>query len=358
MALSSADIRGVFTKTLIDVYQERIKPTSFLRSFFNTITVPTKSFAIEVERTGEKVAIDVVRGSEGNRNTFSKSTEKMFEPPIFREYFDMTELDLYDRVLGSQGNAQMPLFTALLNSAADRLGMLQDKIERAKELQCANVLETGIVLTRFGGSVDYKRKTASILNEGPGQYFSDNIDPFKKFEAGCLFLRQVGKSGDGIFNAILGSQALADLLVNTKFTARQNYFNLNLDAVVAPGDTLKSQGFTFHGTITCGSYKVQLFAYPQFYDLKGGTDTSPTYTMTSYVNTKKVFMMPVNPRFQLVHCAVPKLIGQPGQMPAQGEYVIQEFLDERNAKHDLDIQSAPLAVPVAVDQIYTFQAVA
>lgn len=357
MAISAADIRGLFTKTLVDVYQERLPPTDFLQTLFPLDIVPTKTFSLEVERMGEQVAIDTVRGTEGNRNTFSKSTEKIFEPPFFREYLDFTELDLYDRVLGSQGNANIPLFKALINQGAERLQLIVDKIRRAKEIQCAQVLKDGKVTMKYGvtASIDYKRKDASIVDLGAGQYFADNIDPFKKFEDGCNFLRQVGRSGDGTYNAILGTQALADLLANTKFTARQNYFNMSLDAVVAPNGMRDARGNTFHGTITCGTYKVQLWAYPQFYDLK---NADGTFTSTPYWDPKYVVLVPSKPRFKMVHCAVPMLIGQPGQMPAQGEYVMQEFLDERNAKHILDVQSAPVAVPVAVDTIYTFRAVA
>lgn len=358
MSISTADIRGVFTKTLIDVYQERMKPTSFLRSFFPTQTHPTKTVSIEVQRMGEKVATDVVRGSEGNRNTFNRSTEKIFEPPLYREYFDMTELDLYDRVLGSQGNANAPLFTALLNDAAGKLSALQDKIERSKELQCAEVLEFGTVSMLFGTTINYRRKAASMVDLGAGQYFTSAIDPFAKFEAGCVFLRTIGHSGDGTFNAILGSEVLTALLANTAFKERQNLFNMALDGVIAPSGTRTAEGYTFHGTITCGSYKVQLFAYPQYYDLKSGTDAAPVYTPTPYWNPKKVVMMPAKPRFVTAHCAVPMLIGQPGQLPVQGEYVVQEFLDERRAKHDIDIQSAPVPIPVAVDMMYTFKAVA
>jgi hypothetical protein len=364
MAISTADIRGLFTKTLIDVYQERIRPTQFLRSFFTPETVPTKTVSIEVERMGEKVAVDVVRGTEGNRNSFSRSTEKIFEPPLFREYFDITNLDLYDRVLGSMGSANKPLFTALLNSAAERLGYLQDKIERAKELQCAQVFLTGVVTLKNGTNIDYKRKSGSIV-VAPGDYFATNTDPFAVFAKGCDFLRKVGRSGDGTFNAILGTQALADLLANTKFTARQNYFNMSLDAVVAP--VRNAVGATFHGIITAGAYKVQLWAYPQFYDLAvvdgsgnpvNDASGNPTYTSTPYMDPKQVVMFPTMPRFKFAHAAVPQLIGEPGQLPSQGEYVVGEFLDTRKAKHDYDIQSAPLAVPVAVDQIYTFQGAA
>lgn len=360
MSISTADIRGVFTKTLIDVYQERIKPTRFLGSFFPIVTVPTKTVSIEVERMGEKVAVDVVRGTEGNRNTFSRSTEKIFEPPLFREYFDMTELDLYDRVLGSQGNAQLPLFTALLNSAADRLSTLRDKIERAKEIQCAQVLETGIVTMQYGstGNINFRRKPESIVDLGAGQYFTDAIDPFAKFEAGAVFLRTVGRCSDATFSAIVGSEALTALLANAKFLQRQDLRSLVLDAVIAPAGTRTAEGYVYHGTITCGAWRVQLFSYPQYYDLKSGTDANPTYTATPYWNPKKVVMMPAKPRFHHACAAVPMLIGEPGQLPVQGEYVMQEFLDERRAKHDMDIQSAPIPVPVAVDQIYTFKAVA
>lgn len=350
MAITITEARGRFTKMLIDVYQERIRPTGFLRSFFPTVTSPTKHVSIEVERGFEKIAVDVVRGTEGNRNRFSRSTEKIFEPPLYREYFDATELDLYDRVLGSQGDANERLFVALMNSVADRLGQLQDKEERAIELQCAQVLETGIVTLKHAITVDFKRKAASLVDPGAGNYFADNIDPFAQFEAGCNFLRQVGKSGDGTFNAILGSTALADLLANTKFTARQNLFNMALDAVVGPARN--NVGATFHGTITAGSYKVQLWAYPQFYD------HATTGVSTPYIDAKKVTMIPSNPRFKTAFGAVPQLIGQPGQMPTQGAFVYGEFMDERNAKHDFDVQTAPLAIPIAVDQIYTFRGVA
>lgn len=314
----------------------------------------SKNVSIEVERMGEKVAVDVVRGSDGNRNTFSKSTEKIFTPPLYREYFDATELDLYDRVLGSQGNSNVDakLFAELLNSVSDRLGLLQDKMERAQELQCAQVLETGVITTKNGDTIDYKRKAASLVNLGSGQYFVNTIDPFEKFEAGCVFLRTKGRSADAIFNAVMGSQALHDLLANAEFRTRQNLFNLNLDAVQGPARN--GVGAAFHGIVTAGSFKVQLWTYPQYYELES---PAGTFTDTPYLNPKKVTMLPLSPRFKMAFAQVPQLIDEPGQVPAQGAYLIGEYKDKRKTVHDFDIQSAPLAVPVAVDQIYTFQAV-
>lgn len=354
--IALTDARALFTKGLIQVYQERIYPTSFLRSFFKTVTEPTKELSIEIERMGEKVAVDVVRGTEGQRNSFYKSTEKVFLPPLYREYFDATELDLYDRVLGSQGNAQAPLFAALMNKVADKIGLLRDKIERAYELQCAQVLHNGIVTVRSGTNIDFKRKTTSFVDKSSAKWTTGSNNPFNDLETGCLFLRQVGRSSDDRFVAILASNALAALLANTTFTTRQNLFNMALDRVEAP--QRNAVGATFHGIVTAGSFKVELWAYPQFYDLKSGTDAAPTFTSTSYLTAGEVHLIPVNPNFRFGFAAVPQLVGEPGQLPVQGEYVMGQFLDTRNAKHDFDIQSAGLAIPVAVDQIYTLQNVA
>lgn len=354
--ISTADVRGLFTKTLIDVYQERTRPTAFLRSFFPAETSPTKEISIEVERQGEFVAVDVFRGTEGNRNTWNKSTEKIFVPPMYREYFDATQLDLYDRVLGSQGNAQAPLFAALLNKVSDRLSSLQDKIERAYEIQCSQVLETGIVTLKNSDQIDFKRKAASIVDlgaAGGGGYFATGTTKvFDAFAKGAAFLRTVGKSSDTVFNAICGETALADLISNTIFLNRQNLFHMALDLVAVP--QRNSEGAAYHGTITAGAYKVQLWSYPQSYD----TLVAGVLTANAYINPKKIYMIPANPRFKLAHAAVPQLVGEPGQLPIQGAYVLGEFMDVRRAVHDFDIQSAAIALPVAVDQIYTMQAVA
>ncbi len=353
--MNQGDQRALFTKTLVDVYQQRLRPTSFLRTMFPSVTGPTKTVSIEVERTGEYIATDVARGTEGNRNSWSISMEKIIEPPLWREYFDATKLDLYDRVLGSQGNNNVPLFTALMNKVSDRLSELQDKIERSKEKQCADVLQTGIISPAIGVQIDYKRKAASIvdLNVGAaGGYFAAGSDIYKQFTAACEFLRTIGKSPDAVFNAILGDTALGDLLTNTKFLAKQNLFSMALDAVI-PAQR-NSTGAAYHGTITAGGYKIQLWSYPQIYDVISGGLPVPV----KYIDPKLVIVVPTNPRFILAHAAVPQLVGEPGQPAIQGEYVVGEFLDPRKAVHDFDIQSAAVAVPVAIDQIYTMKAVA
>lgn len=345
MAIPASQVRALFTQKLIDVYQERIRPTAFLRGFFPAETVPTRYVSIEVERDDELVAVDVVRGTEGNRNVFAKSTEKIFDPPLYREFFDATQLDLYDRVMGSQNGVNGALFTRLLNTVSDKLSRLQDKIERAIELQCAQALLDGIVQTSLG-NIDYKRKATSLV-DGNANYFEGSanaMNPFPVFEAAGDFLRVTGKATDGTFNVILGQTAFNRLLLNTVFLARQDNVNMVLDNVTGPARN--GTGAAFHGQISAGSYRFNLWTYPQSYKDSSGTTQK-------YIHNQKMVVIPVNPRFKTAYAAVPQLISEEGQVPVQAPFVLGNFRDKRLATHEFDIQSAPLVIPVAVDQIYT-----
>lgn len=344
--IATTDAQGLYTKKIVDVYKERIMPTNFLRSFFSVETTTTKEVSIEVQRGDEYVAVDVVRGTDGNRNQWTKSTEKLFVPPYFREYFDLTQLQLYDRLFGAT-QIDDAIFAQLINDTADKVQQQQEKIERAIELNCAQVFLDGIVQLKAGINIDYKRKADSLVDLGAGQYFANNIDPFKKFEAGCQFIRKSGKSPAAVFNAIVGTDALADLMANTQFLARQNLFHMALDQVQGP--QRNAAGANFHGIITAGSYKVQLWSYEQYYK------DPVTGILTQYWDPKKVAIVPLNPRFKLTFAAVPQLL-KPGQPVRTGAYIISEYTDEKAKTHEIHVESAPLPIPVAVDQIYTFKA--
>lgn len=346
-SIAVTDARGLFTKMLIAVYKERTTPTSFLRSFFTVKESSTKELAIEVQRGTEKIAVDVERGTEGNRNSFSKSTEKIFVPPYYREYFDATELDLYDRLFGSTSEIDSDTFQGFLEAVADKLRMLQDKIERAYELQCSQVLETGIVTLTAGTNINFKRKSGSLVDNSSTPWTGAN-DPYTQLEAGANFLRQVGKSEGPVVNAIVGSLAMAAFLGNASVLARGPLTNINLDAIRPP--QRNSVGGALFGRITAGSYSINLWTYPEFYDNAAGTSTP-------YINPKKVIMLPEAPKFLLGFAAVPQLLTT-GIAAKKGAYLVGDYIDQRNSKHIFDIKSAGVAIPLAVDQIYTMQVVA
>ncbi len=345
--ISTTDARGLITKMLVDVYKERTAPTAFLRSFFPAKESATKSLSIEVQRGTEKVAVDVERGTEGNRNTFSRTSEKIFIPPYYREYLDATDLDLYD-MLFSMPNVDSAIFSQFMDQLADKLRLLQDIIERAYEVQASEVLETGIVTLEEGINIDFKRKAASLVDKGAGNYWATGtVDPYDDLETGANFIRKVGKASGDIFNVLMGSEALADFLNNTKVKERADIRNFMLDEVLMPQRT--SSGASPHGVVSAGSYRFRIWTYAQFFDTKAGVSTA-------YLNPKKIVILPEAPRFVMGFAAVPQLLTM-GQGVRKGAFIFGDYIDERNSKHVFDIKSAGVAIPVAVDTVHTTQVV-
>lgn len=341
MALTPQEAQGLLTKKLIAVYKERPRATSFLRSFFRVVESTTKTVSIEVQRGTEKIAVDVERGTRGNRNSFSRSTESIFLPPYYKEYFDATELDLYDRLFGTE-MIDASVFTDFVNAIADKLAMLQAKIDRAIEKMCSDVLNTGELVLKSGDKINFKRKTASKVTSA----FGTGNSPYKVIEAGCSFIRTKGKYQGTVYNAIFSSDAWTAFLENADVIQRNDLKNMALDSITAP--QAQTNG-TLHGEISAGSYRVRLWTYPEYFEDTNG-DTQP------YLPAKKVIILPETPNFVLAFAGVPQLFKGVSSIQ-RGQYIINEYMDERETSHDWEIKSAPVPVPVAVDQIYTVQVI-
>lgn len=348
-AIPIQDARGLFTKKLIAVYREMPNVTGFLRSFFEPIEGLTKEVSIEVQRGTEKVAVDVYRHSDGNRNTFDKATEKVIVPPMYDEYFTANEHRLYDMVVAALSENNTAMFAQMTLEQAENLKALQYKIERAIELQASQVLTTGIVELASGDNINFGRKAGSLVaHSAATDWATGTVDPYKTLENACQWIRQNGKAQGGIFNAILGSQALSDFLNNTIVKDRADIRNFRLDDVRAPQKN--AVGATLHGEVSAGSYTVRLWGYPEFYD-------DATGTSTPYIDPKKVIVLPDNTIGKESYSAVPQLIENAG-VAQKGRYLVKDVIDQKKTAHEVHIMSAPLIVPVKIDQIYTVQVVA
>jgi hypothetical protein len=354
-AISTTDARALFTKKLVAVYKERTTPTSFLRSFFKVDESNTKQISIEVQRGTEMIAVDVERGTEGNRNSFDKSTEKLFVPPYYREFFDATDLDFYDRLFTQSGTVDGNTFGVWLRQVADKIMRLQEKIERAYEVQCSQVLLTGIVTLKNGINIDFKRKATSLVALAAADRWSAGTsNPYTTLEDAANFVRKEGKATGTIYNVIMGSDAYTNFLNNTEVKERADIRRVSLDAIRMPQKN--AAGGVLHGEVAAGPYVFRIWTYPEYYDTK-------TTKGNDYIDPKKIIVMPEAPKFVLAFGAVPQLIGKKagvgaGMAGKKGQYLIGEYLDERNSAHIMDIKSAGVAIPVGVDMIYTAQVLA
>ncbi len=348
MPIPVVQLREALTQNLIDVFVEETPKPTFIKSLFKDDLSPTRYVSIEVERNTEKVAVDVMRGADGNFNAWPKSTQKVYDPPYFKENMFVTEFDLYDQVIGSGGN-NPAMFARLVNQMASRAMELKAKIDRGYEKMAISVLETGIISPQQGEAIDFGRKSGSIVDlTSSGGYWTTNNDVFVQLQAAGNWMRKYAKVSDFVFNVIMGDDALAAFLNNTKVLARQNLFHYNPDSIVSP--TKENSGAIYHGTVSANSYRFQIWSYPQYYDVAG--------VPTPRLNPKLATVLPVSPRFIMAYANVPQLLGADGSIPAPMAYRMERFINEEKKTDKFSIDSAAIPIPVMVDAIYTMKAVA
>jgi hypothetical protein len=344
--LSTTDARQLFTTELVATFSDRVKPKSFLRSFFKEVESNTKSISIEVERDAQSVAVDVIRGTEGNRNTWDTSTEKLFVPPYYNEYFDVTELACYEDLYVNP-TISSATFGRFLKSVGGKMEGIMDKVDRAYELQASQVLLDGVVQLKNGINIDFKRKAGSLIAYGAGNDWSiGTVDPNTIILQGCTFLKETGKMEGSVVNLILGSLAYSNYLNNPFVKARALAMQYGLDSIV-PAQR-NALGQSFHGEISVGAYRVRLWSYPEVYK------HPVTGVQTAYMHTKKIVMLPEVTANILSYAAVPQLLST-GVAPKKGKFLAYEYLDERATSHIMGVKSAGVCIPVGVDQLFTAQ---
>jgi len=347
-------MRGLFTKAYLRAYDENIPAPAFLKSFFNVEVSEAKEIHVEVRRGTEKVAVDVVRGSDGNRNKFSLGTEKGFIPPYYNEYFEATDLDRYDRVFGQSAEMSPATIGYLASDIGFKLLQLRNKIERAKELQAAKVFETGVVTLKDSSTIDFKRKATSIVDNSGTPWSVTTTDIEAQIVAACEFIRKSGKNSSPVFNMVMPGAIYAYLKKTNYFKNNADYNQIRLIDVNMPQKA--SFGAAYHGQIAAGAYIINLWTYDEGYETDAGV-------WTPYMNSKKVFLVPTQgTRFTMAHAGIPAIMGTAGRDGrfigrVAAEYYQWDYIDEKRTSHTFHTASAPLAIPVTVDMIYTMKVI-
>lgn len=347
--ISTTDARNFFTKELVAFFSDRVRPKKFFQSFFVETVSATKEISIEVERDAQTVAVDVIRGTEGNRNTWDKQTEKIFVPPFYDEFFDATQLQAYE-ALYVEPEISSVNFGKFLKTAQAKMEGLVDKIERAYEVQCVQALVDGIVQLKSGVNIDFKRKAASLVPFGAANDWSlATVDPNTIILQACEFEKTVGKVEGAVFNMIMGGLAYNAYLNNNFVKGRALAMQYGLDSIV-PAQR-NALGQAYHGQISVGSYRVNLWSYPETYK-----DPSTGVTV-KYMPEKKILILPEVTNNVLSYAAVPQLLST-GIAPVKSKMLAYEYIDGRRTAHQMGFKSAGVAIPVAVDQAFTAQVLA
>jgi len=344
------DARVIFTNAVVAVYNQRVPVTAFLRSFFPPVYSRTKYITVGVKKGTEKVAVDVLRGTGPNKNKKTLAKELTMLPPYFNEAFNVNELDIYDRAFGLERNPND--IADIAAQSAEMIMDITDKIERAYELMCSQVLQSGVVTLVNGDTINFGRAAGSLVDLGAGNYWgTTTVNPRNAIEAAAEYLRTVGKAPGSVYNVIMGSAAYNAMINNPVFqNAQRDMMKIDQGEILLPQRT--SLGATIHGRISAGMYLFNIWTYPSYIEDAAGNQTP-------YIDPKNMIVLPENPAFVMAFAQVPILINDPANRGTMGgAYVMREYIDQVHQNHVTEIKSAGIPVPVAVDQIYTAKVVA
>lgn len=349
--INSTQIRPLFNQMLHAWYDERLnlKTGNFFSLMFKTKICPDRYPSYEVRRATETVATPVIRGQIGNRNVSQKSTLKSVDPFFFFEYFDATQLDFYQRLFAS-GVWNYNSMTELVNGIGIQQAEQKKKIQRAIEIYCSQVLETGVITDIKTGDTElnFGRKAGSIVDLGAGNYWANSgVDPYKTLSDAGDWLRANGKVQSYVLNVIVGDQAIQDLYTNDVWLNRQKLFNTQLDSIMPPN--LKDSLARYHGMVSANNYRCNIWTYPEIY-------TDPISGETKkFMPENKIIVLPEDPNFVTMYGAVPQLVtpGAATMSVQTGDFIYRERMDEWRSVHEFAVLSSPMPVPVAIDTIYT-----
>ena len=356
MAITLNQHQSNITKKIIGRFSDRVAPKLGLSVWFPSTTTNSKQVSIEVERNRALIAADVKRGTSGNLNEFGKDSEKIYVPPFYKEKFDLAALDVYERTFGQQMAPGVNEYVSMLNTADSKLGMLQDKIDRSKELQRSQALQTGIVTMKNGDNIDFKRKADSIVDVS-GTPWDGAADPLADLSEGIKFIRQEGKSASRSFDLIMGASVLAAFMNNAKVKESADLRHIK---VLEIGTTRfeEATGLNYHGRLSLKNGNVDLWTYDDFYENADGS-------YSEYIDDKNVVLLPRDFVGKQAHAGVPAIIRDTtnAEFPqyisqVAAEYYVNNYVDPQAASHIFEILSASLAVPFSVDRVWTAKVLA
>jgi hypothetical protein len=350
--------RKVFTTVLANIYQDFIEAPSFLTSFAKKETYSTKTVQTLARRGTEKIAVDVIRGSKGNLNQITRFSQNEYLPPYYKEKVNVSAMNIYDIPFESGDSYNTAQIDALARSTATALDETKKKVDRAIELQMAQLLQTGVIEISNGDNIDYNRNAEMIeVLTGDELWDSSVVDIFKFFEDKGTKLRTIGKVGGGqSVNVVMGMLAWQAFRSNKDVKDGDNFYTKSaLEFTTNPIFT--ASGGSYKGTLKVGIYNYDIWVYDEVYD--NANDVSTRYWDSSYV-----CLIPQSFQAEISFCQVPMLPAWVRQNPRSSRvfrglnskmqgFTLFDYVHEEDEVYYAGIKAAPLAQLISVDRVYT-----
>ena len=342
------------TKKIVGKFNEDIPVRSGFGGFFPAETTPTLMVDVEVQRDNDLIAVDVMRFTEGNKTKYTKATEHTYIPPFFKEDYDFARDEVYMNTVALGAMNVKAVNATIAQNALKAVRKNRQKIERATAKQQADVLQSGIVTLKNGDSIDFRRKAASIVDLGAGNYWNEaGTTPSTDLGAGMTFLRNVGNSTGSTVNVVMRGDAMDAFLANESMKEILNSRRMDRAKIVMPQFN-EASGMAFHGQVSAGDFTVNLWTYNEKYtDENGATQF--------YLARENAIIIPNDFQGKTVYGGLPYL-RKTGKMKtpavAEAQFLLRAYDDEKTISSTLELTSAPLAIPFTIDKVYTLKVLA
>lgn len=275
-------------------FDKRQKPSLFLANLFEKKQLKTIKTQIQGRSIKSVYAVDSKIGTGGRRIEVSQHDFKDFIIPEYNINTELTEEDMYKVQFGETEETQVLANVAdLIN---DRQEIISDMIRRSEEKQAADLFFNGKIVLADGTEIEFNKKATHDMNLTSKKWNTDNSDPLKDIEDACQLIIDDGKVSASEFNVIMGRSAINAFLGNAKVKGSSNWNNgIKRTDINIPIE--KTPGAMFHGQISCGTYRVNLWSYAEKYEIPKGYNFANEGTSVPYIPTNGVLVLPTEVKY-------------------------------------------------------------
>lgn len=354
MSIGREQVQESYYQAVIAKFKQGTTVPGLFRSFFTTKTTTDLYVATTFQKLKGFASAQISSGGDPNRNKFSQKAIDIYEPPEHAESLDISADERYYKVFN--GDRAPSVINPFIEWTDKGLQELKKQIERAKEIQCAQVIENGIVGIKHDKNITYQRDAESLVDLGSGGYWDNTDAPIEKQLSDAIRKMKI-RAGLSTNQFIIGMSDEAWIaLKNTDFYKREGTF-MNFDTSQVKFPQVNAAGATAVAKMTIGGSTCFIFTTDDTYvDKEDGL-------VKRIWNSQKIFIIPKSGyEFNLAHAGIkaifknkksvymPKYLGTIGS-----EYWIDNSVPERGDAHNIVISSKPLAVPVTNDMITTIK---
>lgn len=358
------------TKRLIEAYMDDAPAPSFLSSQATRVHFHnSKKVEIDIERDDEDVAVVVTDMSAGGRkNESTLTTNKEFEPPVYKEESTLNGFELIQRNAGESPYVDPDYQANAITRSFKVFRLLEKKIRRAIEVQASQVLQGGVLtLTDESGNalytLDYGMRAAHKAAAGAAwSGLLSSSTPLTHIEDRARLLRRNGKRTPN--QLIFGRTAWSNFWRNTYIQSLLDNRGMNnvdlrgMGASITRGGTPPApiEDANFEGRLTVGPFNFELWTYDAEYK------DPQTDLHVPYVSADNLIMKSRDSRIDLSYGNIPFAV-RPDQrvMPflptrmsstSRGlDIITNAYPAQDNTGVVVGAYARPLVIPAAIDTI-------